>query len=83
MYPTPATLSSVSIGILLNDNTKQKLRFLENAQLSGRKVGETCERCSAPDCKERAAPAVVLEEKQRHQARLKALQQLVQHYEQS
>lgn len=83
MYPTPATLSSVSIGILLNDKARRRIRFLENDQLPGRKVGETCERCSAVDCKERAAPPSVLEEKQRNHARLQALQELVRRYEES
>ncbi|RMG18406.1 MAG: XRE family transcriptional regulator [Bacteroidetes bacterium] len=82
MYPTPATLSSVSIGILLNEKSQQLIRFLENPQLPRRKVGETCERCSAHDCAERAAPPSVLEAKQQHQARLEALQELVRRYEQ-
>jgi transcriptional regulator with XRE-family HTH domain len=83
LYPTPATLSSVSIGILVNDQARQKIRFLENAQLQRRTVGETCERCSAFDCKERVAPPLVLTQKQHNQARLQALQALIQRYEQS
>lgn len=59
--PAESRYNTVSIGLLVNENLRSKLRFLEDADIIIRKVNETCERCPAVDCLERAAPPVILE----------------------
>jgi transcriptional regulator with XRE-family HTH domain len=44
---------SVSIGLLLTDQLKMKVKFWNDPAIPIRMVGETCERCSATDCAER------------------------------
>jgi hypothetical protein len=46
---------SVSIGLLLTDSMKKKVRFWNDPAIPIRMVGETCERCPARDCHERQA----------------------------
>ncbi|MBL7814512.1 MAG: helix-turn-helix domain-containing protein [Saprospiraceae bacterium] len=51
---------SVTLGILLNDSAKRLFRFLNDPNLKTKVVNTTCERCSMPDCGERAvAPSVI------------------------
>jgi transcriptional regulator with XRE-family HTH domain len=76
MLPTPHLNSSISIGILLNESTRRKIKFLES--LAIRKVGSTCERCSAPDCEVRKAAAQVLEARRKNQRRKEKLAALMQ-----
>ncbi|WP_299754597.1 helix-turn-helix transcriptional regulator [uncultured Pontibacter sp.] len=59
--PSESRHGTVSIGLLLNENLRNKLHFLEDPAITIRKVNETCERCPALDCMERAAPPVILE----------------------
>lgn len=59
--PTESLTGTISIGLLLNENLRRKVRFLDDPSIVRRYVNETCERCPAPDCLERAAPPVVLE----------------------
>lgn len=60
-YPKPQRNVSVSIGMLLNDNLKQEIRFAQDTAIESRKVHTTCERCTITDCKERAAPPLIVE----------------------
>ncbi|MFM8913092.1 MAG: XRE family transcriptional regulator, partial [Flammeovirgaceae bacterium] len=46
--------NSVAIGLLITDQLKKKVRFWNDPQIPIRMVSETCERCAATDCKERA-----------------------------
>lgn len=52
---------TVSIGLLLNENLRNKISFLDDERIVTRQVNETCERCPARDCLERAAPASILD----------------------
>ncbi|GAB3818758.1 hypothetical protein GCM10028895_16360 [Pontibacter rugosus] len=52
---------TVSIGLLINENLRNKIQFLDDTAIVIRKVNETCERCPAIDCLERSAPPVILE----------------------
>jgi hypothetical protein len=69
----PRTLSSVSLGFLVDDRLRAVARFLDDPALPRLEVDLTCERCPiAPaDCAERAAPPSVLE-RQRGLARREA-----------
>ncbi|MDO6391678.1 helix-turn-helix domain-containing protein [Pontibacter sp. BT731] len=59
--PTESLNGTISIGMLLNENLRRKVRFLDDPAIVHRYVNETCERCPALDCLERAAPPVILE----------------------
>ena len=52
---------SISIGLLINRQLKNKLAFVDDKKIKTIDVGVTCERCSIANCKERKAPPVVLE----------------------
>jgi transcriptional regulator with XRE-family HTH domain len=77
LSPTPA-LSSLAIGIKINENAQKAISFLNDTQITRKKVGETCERCSAQDCKERIAKASILEKKRYKQTRKQAIRQILQ-----
>lgn len=55
---------SVSIGLLINNQLKRKLNFINSDQLVTKDVGVTCERCAIMDCDLRkAAPRYLEKEK--------------------
>ncbi|MBX0290790.1 helix-turn-helix domain-containing protein [Hymenobacter sp. HSC-4F20] len=58
---------SVTVGLLCDDNLRQKIRFLDDATILQREVNETCERCTIPNCEVRAAAPVEIERRQRQQ----------------
>lgn len=65
-YPSPDKNVSVTVGILLDDHSRSKIRFLNDPSITRREVNKTCERCPITDCKERAArPRVVQAKKYR------------------
>lgn len=68
--------SSVSIGMLLNKNLKQKLKFWNDPTIPIRLVNETCETCSVRNCEERAAPPLRYEAQQKSLAMKAALKAL-------
>lgn len=67
MYPVSGYSTSVSVGILINDNFKKAVAFAEDEQIPTRKVNETCEMCRIEDCAERAVPASILKQKEKLQ----------------
>lgn len=75
MYPTPDTNSSVTIGLLVNEQLKQKVKFWNDPKVLVRLVNETCQRCGLVDCVERAAPPNVLDK----QAKMKRMEDVVAH----
>lgn len=64
-YPTHDINSSVTIGILVNEALKRKVKWWNDPQIPQLTVNDVCERCRLTDCVERAAPPTVLEEKKR------------------
>jgi XRE family transcriptional regulator, fatty acid utilization regulator len=62
--PTESLNGTISIGMLINENLRQKVRFIDDPAIGRRLVNETCERCPLLDCLERAAPPVILEKQQ-------------------
>lgn len=50
---------SVTIGLLVTNELKKRVKFLNDPGIPVRLVNETCERCPLPDCKERAAAPVI------------------------
>jgi XRE family transcriptional regulator, fatty acid utilization regulator len=59
------TNNSITIGLLLTPQLKKKVAFWNDPAIPIRMVGETCERCPAADCRERAAEPRILQETQR------------------
>jgi DNA-binding XRE family transcriptional regulator len=77
MSPTPNLNVSVSMGIYLDDQTREKLAFLEDPGLPSREVNQTCERCSLFDCRERIAAPVILQKKHKNEELRKALRRMI------
>jgi XRE family transcriptional regulator, fatty acid utilization regulator len=57
--------NSISVGLLLTNQLKKKVKFWNDPAIPIRMVGETCQRCPATDCVERVAPAEILQQTQR------------------
>jgi transcriptional regulator with XRE-family HTH domain len=70
--------TSVTVGLPVDDNLRQKVAFLNDEAIPVRWVNETCERCSIPDCEVRAAPPVRIVEQQRRDELAAAVAALVQ-----
>ncbi|RSK24297.1 helix-turn-helix domain-containing protein [Hymenobacter metallilatus] len=58
---------SVTVGLLCDDNLRQKIRFLDDSAIVLKEVNETCERCTIPNCEVRAAAPIEIERRQRQQ----------------
>lgn len=65
--------SSVTIGLLLNDQLRDTFPFLADPSLVTKDVHTTCERCAILDCGARAAPPVFLQRQRRRQSSRAAL----------
>ncbi|WP_260625830.1 helix-turn-helix domain-containing protein [Hymenobacter sediminicola] len=68
---------SVTVGLLCDDNLRQKVQFLDDPAIIQKRVNETCERCSIPDCEVRAAPPVEIARRQRQREAADAIAALV------
>jgi len=65
-HPTPGRNVSVTLGVLLDDHTKQRIRFWDDPAIPKRIVNVTCQRCALEDCTERAAaPTIVIRREER------------------
>ncbi|MEZ4984726.1 MAG: helix-turn-helix domain-containing protein [Saprospiraceae bacterium] len=69
-------LSSVTLGLLVNEALRSRFRFLNDPALPSRVVNTTCERCSIADCEARVRPATVLEQRSSSQLTMDKLRQL-------
>lgn len=75
-HPTPGRNVSVTLGVLLDDHAKQRIRFWNDPAIPVRTVNVTCQRCALSDCTERAAPPKVVlrrEERKKMEEMLKLL----------
>lgn len=57
----PQKNSSVTIGLMINEQVKHNFHFLRHPKFKIRTVNTTCERCSMTDCEARAAAPITLE----------------------
>jgi len=75
------TISSVSLGILVDDRLRQVARFLDAPGLRRIKVDLTCERCPLAEsaCADRLAPPRVLEQQRELAQREAVLAELLAH----
>lgn len=70
--------ASVSLGVRLDQELKEKIAFWDDPGIERREVNTTCERCGLRDCLERAAPPTLREEEERQKERATALKILVE-----
>ncbi|MCX2742391.1 XRE family transcriptional regulator [Mangrovivirga sp. M17] len=78
--PRPGTKTvnySISIGILINSKLRKTIKFSNDERINTRMVNETCERCPAVDCNERAAPPLVLNHEQKIKQMKSAIDRLM------
>ena len=76
--PTPDQNISVTIGLLINDELKKKINFVDDSSITFREVNKTCERCAISGCAERAAPATVIERRQERRAVQESLKKIME-----
>jgi len=77
----PETNSCVTIGFALNKETKSAIKFWNDAAVSVREVGETCERCGIENCDVRAIRPKIHEREQKFEESKRALVELREKYE--
>ena len=73
--------SSFSMGFLITEQLRQKVRFIEDPKIRRQVVGVTCEQCPIHDCMERRVPATALlqsREKQRIEDAVQAINKALQ-----
>ncbi|NMM49171.1 helix-turn-helix domain-containing protein [Marinigracilibium pacificum] len=68
---------SISIGILINSKLRKTIKFCDDENIATRMVSETCERCSAVDCNERAASPSILNKNQKIKQMKSAIESLL------
>lgn len=61
MYPVSGFNTSVSVGILINDNFNKTVAFANDKKIANLTVSEACELCSIQNCAERVAAPIILE----------------------
>lgn len=54
--PSSHKITSVCLGLLINDQLKEQLKFLNSSDIPQITVGETCEKCTLKDCADRRSP---------------------------
>lgn len=59
---------SVTLGLLINDDVKQQIKWLNDPAIQMREVNGTCERCAISDCAERATEPIIIEKRERLKA---------------
>jgi predicted transcriptional regulator len=64
-YPSPNRNVSVTIGLQIDNHLRKTIKFIDHLDLHTAQVGVTCERCPIENCKERVAPPLRLEERER------------------
>jgi hypothetical protein len=81
----PLTLSSgartsITLGFLIDDNFRQKVRFWDDPAVPDEEVNVTCERCPLPPeaCSERVAEPVLLRSVESREAKEQALARLLE-----
>ena len=62
---------------MIDDEVKEKIKFLDDPTIRTRVVNKTCERCPITDCEERAAPAIEVKKKENRKAVQDALKKLI------
>lgn len=69
--------ASVTIGILLDEVAKEKIKFLKDISIPTRIVSNTCERCDILDCLERQAPPRIVRRREQRREINEALDKIL------
>ncbi|MEW5842804.1 MAG: helix-turn-helix transcriptional regulator [Bacteroidota bacterium] len=69
---------SISLSILVNEDVRNKINFLDDAEIPRVIVNDTCERCNIQNCAERIAQPVEYERKIRDEELKTALRKLIE-----
>jgi hypothetical protein len=77
LWPTPNVNCSITLGFVVDEEFKQRVKFWDSPNVLVRLVNEACERCSVADCQERAAPPTGLEAQKQKQRILESLQDIM------
>ena len=77
-YPSPNKNVSVTIGLLINEELRQKIQFLDDPSIQRTDVHTTCERFAISDCTVRASEPIILHKRQQIREIQDRLQRLVQ-----
>jgi len=67
---------SLTLGMIIDDDLRAQINFLDDPAIKQKEVHTTCERCSIQDCKERVVSAKVLERKQKKKEMLNSLKRI-------
>ena len=70
--------SCVTLGFVMTEKFKRKVKFWNDDRIKLLTVNKTCERCSISDCKVRAAPPLIYDKIQFEKKRHASLQELVE-----
>lgn len=68
---------SITIGILVDADSKAKIKFLNDPTIQNLEVNTTCERCGIMDCYERAVEPTVIQRRNQRQKINDSLSQLI------
>lgn len=77
-YPTKNRNVSVTLGILLDEQARQVIRFCDDPAIPRVTVNVTCERCALPDCKERVAPPTAVQKREERKKMQETLSKLLE-----
>jgi predicted transcriptional regulator/DNA-binding XRE family transcriptional regulator len=67
-FSTPNRNVSVTLGLLINDDVRDQIRWLNDPAIQIREVSTTCERCAISNCEERAVPPKIVKKRERLRA---------------
>ena len=70
-------VASVTIGILLDDLARKKIKLLNDISIPTRIVSTTCERCDINDCEERQAPPRIVKRREQRREINEALEKIL------
>ncbi len=77
-YPRPNQNVSITLGILLDEHSLDKVKFANDPAIPSLIVNKTCERCAIEDCKERASPATVINKRKRNKEQEEILKNILE-----
>ena len=63
-YPSPQHNVSVTLGLLINEDVRRTINWLNDPTIPAREVHTTCERCSVQNCQERAAEPTIVRKRE-------------------
>ena len=70
--------SCVTLGFVMTEKFKRRVRFWNDDRIKLLTVNKTCERCGITDCKERVAPPTIFDKQQQQQKMEDSLQRIIQ-----